>query len=1725
MEAFLRSPRRTPRAGILFIVILALCPLVALGANPNGQEKDKPKPAVKPADAKAAKVSYDKQIRPIFQAHCQGCHQPAKAGGAYVMTSFDRMIKGGESDIQAIVPGKPGESHLIELVTPTGGKAEMPRDKPALAESEIALITQWISQGASDDSPQNPGKRYDMEHPPEYTRLPVIPAVAFSPDGSLLAVAAFHEVLLWKGDGSELVGRLVGLSERVESLAFSPDGKRLAVTGGRPARMGEIQVWNVARRKLLLSVPVTYDTIFGASWSPDGTKIAFGCVDNTVRAIDAKTGEQVLFLGAHTDWGQDTVFSVDGSHLISVGRDMTAKLTEVATQRFVDNITSITPGALKGGLAAVARHPKRDEIVVGGSDGEPKLYRVFRQTTRVIGDDSNLIREFPALPGRVYSVAVSADGKRIAAGSSLDGSSGEVAVYNYDFDTALPANIKAIQEKVVTSRSAQENSTLDAYHKAGVKRISDVKIRQGGVYSVSFRPDGKILAAAGGDGIVRLINPESAAIVKEFAPVTVKTTSVAQNAAVTTIAPKQEEAVGTETLPKGAVLKALDVQPREIRLTTRFSYAQILVTGKLASGETIDATRMVEPTLSSGIATVSRSGLVRPVGDGKATLSLKLGGKSVDVAVVVLGLGSPVHADYIHDVGPVLSRLGCNAGTCHGSAQGKNGFKLSLRGYDPLFDVRALVDDHASRHVNLASPEDSMMLDKPTGAVPHVGGALIQPGEPYYEIIRSWIADGAKLDTTTPRVTKIEVSPANPIVPRIGGRQQLRVLATHASGEVRDVTREAFIETGNMEVAVANKSGLMTALRRGEAPILARYEGAYASTTLSVMGDRGGFVWTQPPTYGRIDELVAAKWKRMKIIPSGVCSDADYLRRIYLDLTGLPPTADDVRAFLVDHHESKVKRQEVVDRLIGSPDYVDYWTNKWADLLQVNRKFLGVEGAMALRNWIRSQIAANTPYDTFVRSIVTASGSNKVNPPAAYFKVLREPAAIMENTTQLFLGVRFNCNKCHDHPFERWTQDQYYQTAAFFAQVGLKGDPASGGRTVGGTDVEAPKPLFEMVADTGSGEMIHDRTKQVAAPKLPFKCSYEKPSGKVPRRSELAAWLTSKDNPYFARSYVNRLWGYLFGVGIIEPLDDIRAGNPPTNPELLDYLTEEFVRSGFNVRHIVRLICTSRTYQLSVDTNKWNADDKVNYSHAIARRLPAEVLLDAVYRVTGTRSRFPGVLEGTRAAALPDSGVELPSGFLTTFGRPARESACECERTSGMQLGPVMALVSGPTLGDAIADPNNDLTRLVSGEKDDARLIDNLFIRILNRPARPDEIATCLSDLQSIDLDHRKLAENLGKREIEFALKRPQLERDRLAAITSATAALAAYEKELTPRLARKEKERAATTAKLEADLKTYESTVLAKKIADWEKAQSLAVRWKTLEPSSLKAGGDVTLTKQPDGSILATGKSPSQSVYTIIAETDLTDITGLRLEVLPSDGLPSKGPGRAPDGNFVLTEIEVAAAPKADPKQAKPVKLQTPLADFSQEGYAVAQAVDGDRTNQGTGWAVSPTTSVPHWATFETAAPVGKPGGTVITVRLHHRFNAPQFTLGRFRLAVTRIPRPIGLGITDQFRSIIATVPELRTEAQRNALLSYHRIMDPEWRKKVAAVAASKAPLPTDARLAELKDQLEHARRPVPLDPVLEQLRHDLEMSIQQAATRRLTAAQDIAWALINSPAFLFNH
>lgn len=1679
------------------------------------------------ADSKSgAKVSYYREVRPIFQANCQGCHQPAKAKGGYVMTDFKKLLTGGETEGVAIVPAHPEQSSILKMITPQDGEAQMPKAKPPLLESEVALIRTWIEQGAQDDTPADARRHYDADHPPVYSRPPVITSLDFSPDGKLLAVAGFHEVLLYQTSDTKLAGRLVGLSERVQSLQFSPDGQWLAVAGGDPARLGELQVWDVAKRKLAVSVPVSYDTLYGVSWSPDSKLIAFGCADNTVRAIEASSGKQVMQMGSHSDWAMCTTFSLKGDHVISGGRDMSVKLTEIAEQRFVDNVTSITPGALKGGVLALATHPKFEEMVAAGSDGLPKVYRIFREVKREIGDDAQFIADLFPTTGRVFSVRFSADGKRIAYGGGLD-RTGELVVCSYDFTNEVPKALRDIMGKVPKTRKPEEQKQLDDYKKQGIHEIARVAVPRSEIYSVAFSPDGTKVAAGGSDGKVRIFNSTNGAVIKEFVsvPITKGTVVAAKPAWASTAVKTVEPAIEPEALPDGAKVVSLELQPARIKFGSPNEYAQLLVTAKLASGDTADVTRLVKFAIKPDVAEISPRGILRPLKNGSTKLIVTLGGKSAEAPVEIAGLGKGYDADFIRDVNPVLAKLGCSAGTCHGAKDGKNGFKLSLRGYDPETDLRALTDDLASRRVNLASPDDSLMLLKAVAEVPHEGGRRTTVDSKYYQILRRWIADGANLDMKAPRVVKIEIFPQDPVVQQIGAKQQMRVVASYADGATRDVTAESFVESGNGDVAAIDTSGLVTTLRRGEAPVLARYEGSYAATTITVMGDRTGFVWSDPPTWSKVDELVAAKWKRMKIAPSEVCTDLEFIRRVYLDLTGLPPSPAEMQAFLDDSRAMRVKRDALVDRLIGSADYVDFWANKWADLLQCNSKFLGTEGAEAFRAWIRNEVATNTPYDQFTRKILTASGSNRENPAASYWKIVRTPAEAMENTTHLFLATRFNCNKCHDHPFERWTQDQYYHLAASFAQVSLKEDPKSDGKKIGGSAVEGAKPLYEMITDAAEGEVKHDRTGKVSPPAFPYPAKYEAKE-KATRREELADWISTPDNRYFASSYANRLWGYLTGAGIIEPLDDTRAGNPPRNPALLDHLTREFVDSGFNVRHLMQLICKSRTYQLSIRPNQWNEDDHVNYSHALARRLPAETLFDAVFRVTGSTPQIPGAKPGQRATQLADSATDTGSGLLATLGRPVRESACECERSSDIRLGSVMALLSGPTISGAINEPTNALARLVETEPDNTKLINEVFLRVLNRPATKPEIASVLALLPDVESHHATITNELSGLEVKLAPKIAELKRQREEAIAKSKTDLATYD-DMTKNLrAELEKRRLSEIALTKQQLKEYEKLLPAQAAFLEVKYNAVDAKtvWVPVDVRKATATRKVVLTKQPDGTILSSG-AKTVSAFDVVARTGLAKITGVMLEVLPDDSLPRFGPGRASDGNFVLSEFELRWGEGTNTVN-QPVKFAEARADFSQGDFPVASAIDGKAESGPNGWAVggAPAGALRHTATFKLEQPIASTNGIKLQFTLKQNFSA-EHLIGRFRLYVTTSDNPLDFGLPDAVVQAVRAPAGERTSEQAAAIVDYYRYTDTEFWKRRQAVADVSVPLPVDPKLTELKTALTTAEMPIRLDPYLVQLREDAKASGKQNENKRLTVVQDLTWALINSPGFLFNH
>lgn len=662
---------------------------------------------------------------------------------------------------------------------------------------------------------------------------------------------------------------------------------------------------------------------------------------------------------------------------------------------------------------------------------------------------------------------------------------------------------------------------------------------------------------------------------------------------------------------------------------------------------------------------------------------------------------------YLKDVAPILNKAGCTSGPCHGAAKGKNGFKLSLRGYDPQFDYEALLYDLSGRRFNRAEPGKSLMLAKPTQEIPHGGGQRFEQTSTYYKTIFNWIAQGVPFgDPLKDVVSALAVEPLDIAMAKPGEKLALKVMATYLDGTTRNVTREATIESNTPDVArIDAVQATVAGERTGEATLLIRYAGKYATIPVAVLNPKPGFAWKPLAQHNYIDQLIDAKLQKMKIQPSGLVDDAAFLRRVSLDLTGQLPAPDEVRTFVSDTTPGKLKRSKKIDQLMARPSYVDEWTMKWGDLLQSSRKFLGEKGTYGFREWIHESLAANKPYDGWVRELITSSGSSYESPEANFYRTTRDAKATMEKTTQVFMGTRMVCAQCHDHPFEKWTQNQYYEMAAFFSGVGVRP-----GYEVGEEIIYNQRADFEMKHPKDSRVMMPKYL--VAAAGAPLLPAHDFDARK--RREAFANWLTSRENPMFAKSTVNRVWSYFFGRGIIDPVDDMRASNPPVNAALLDALTKDFIAHSFDLRYLMRTMVNSRAYQASIVTNEWNAGDSTNFSHMTPRRLGAEQLMDAVAQATGARPNFPEVPEDTLASQLPDPHVGK-EGFLDLFGRPTRETACECERRTDLSLPQALNLVNGATISDAVADPKGRVAKLVLSGRSDAAMVEELYLAALSR--------------------------------------------------------------------------------------------------------------------------------------------------------------------------------------------------------------------------------------------------------------------------------------------------------------------------------------------------------------------------------------------------------------------------
>ena len=680
----------------------------------------------------------------------------------------------------------------------------------------------------------------------------------------------------------------------------------------------------------------------------------------------------------------------------------------------------------------------------------------------------------------------------------------------------------------------------------------------------------------------------------------------------------------------------------------------------------------------------------------------------------------PGEISFRNDVMAVLSKAGCNAGACHGNKNGKGGMKFSLRGQDPDADFLVLTRDIFGRRSNLFDADQSLVLLKPTTQLAHEGGLRFKKGSEEYEILRRWLAAGMPADkNSTPTLQKIEVAPVEKVLIEPAAEAQITARAVFSDGSKRDITSLAVYESANSAVTISH-DGLVHSDFPSETTVLVRYLQLQEPVRLAFVAARPNFTWKNPPAANFIDREILAKLKTLRMNPSDLAGDAIFLRRASLDLLGVLPTADEARNFVADKHRDK--RARLIDELLQRPEFPDFWALKWSDLLRNEEKVLDRKGVQAFHHWIRQSIADNKPLDQFVRELVSARGSTYLNPAANYYRAARDPIMRAESTAQLFLGTQLKCAQCHNHPFDHWTQDDYYGWADVFARVNYKvlenrrKDSNDSHEFVG----------EQVVYESRDGDVKDPRGKKVEPRFLGDPSRHLSPA--QDRLDELGEWITR--NPLFARSQANRIWFHLMGRGIVDPIDDFRPTNPPSHPGLLDALTREFVDHKYDLRHLIRVIMNSRAYQMSDQPNDTNADDEINYSHNIPRRLTAEQMLDAQHEVTGVPAHFTGYPDGMRAGEIPgvaavgqrEGKSSTADQFLVSFGKPPRLLTTECERSSETTLSQAFQLISGPEINKLLTAPDNRLSRLISSEKSNDQIVTELYWTALTRAPSSSEL-------------------------------------------------------------------------------------------------------------------------------------------------------------------------------------------------------------------------------------------------------------------------------------------------------------------------------------------------------------------------------------------------------------------
>lgn len=766
----------------------------------------------------------------------------------------------------------------------------------------------------------------------------------------------------------------------------------------------------------------------------------------------------------------------------------------------------------------------------------------------------------------------------------------------------------------------------------------------------------------------------------------------------------------THVLPKLVASPTnLVVYPSEVVLSDSRGRQQLAVTGTNEQNSPRDWTRHARLTSTDSEVAEVREGVVYPIADGETDVIVEVGDKREVIPVRVSNASTPRKVEFESEVLVALSKQGCNSGACHGSPSGKGGFRLSLRAFDRQLDQLTLIREDFGRRTNPLDPDQSLLLLKPMMKVSHGGGKQLHKDDAAYTILRDWIANGPAADPTdTPRITKLEVYPHQKQVLAVGnGGQQLAVTAHFADGRKRDVTHLVAYETSDTAVATVDVNGLVTPHARGEVAILVRLLEYIESVPMMFVEQSDEFEWKSPPTNNYVDELVNAKLQQLQYLPAETCSDDEFLRRVSLDLLGILPTIDETNTFLADTDERK--RERLVDRLLEREEYAKFWALKWGDLLKMTSKLVGDEGVYKYHRWVEQSLHSNMPYDEFARELLTGAGSTLANPPANFYRTSADMNECVETISQVFLGARLQCAKCHNHPFERWTQDNYYGLGAFFNRVQRR-------------NTDRPGEMF--VYTSFSGEVTQPRTGQVMAPWLPQVGSVEAPDD-IDRRTKFAEWLVNPDNPYFAKIEANRIWSQLFARGIVDPIDDFRDSNPPSNSALLDALANDLVQSGYDRKHLLRVILNSRTYQASYKATKYNQDDSKYFSHQVPRLLGAEQLLDAINRTLALEQKFGNLPDGTLATHLPAPDV-VDVEFLKVFGQPERSTVCACERSDDSNLGMAIELFNGVMIHEKLRDSNNRFRKSLAAGKPIEEVVKEIYLAAVCRPPSDIELNAAL---------------------------------------------------------------------------------------------------------------------------------------------------------------------------------------------------------------------------------------------------------------------------------------------------------------------------------------------------------------------------------------------------------------